>query len=67
MVASGLRGLAALGLDMPERPSEEMMVRAVAEVDELLRGRSIGDLLNAPPATDERAKASPTTPLLAPD
>lgn len=57
MVASGLRGLAALGLDIPADPSKEMLDKAVAEVNELLGQRSIADLLNNPPATDERAKA----------
>jgi hypothetical protein len=57
MVASGLRGLAALGLEIPADPSKEMLDKAVAEVNELLGKRPISDLLHSPPATDERAKA----------
>jgi hypothetical protein len=57
MVASGLRGLAALGLKIPIDPSRDMLDEAVAEVNELLRYRPIMDLINNPLATDERAKA----------
>ncbi len=63
MVASGLCGLAALGLEIPADPSKEMLDKAVAEVNELLGDRPISDLLHSPPATDERAKvcSSPTS------
>jgi hypothetical protein len=56
MVTSGLRGLAALGLVIPADPSDDMVAQAVAEVYRLLDNRSIRDLLNDAPATDERAK-----------
>jgi hypothetical protein len=55
MIAYGLQGLAALGLDMPADPDTEMVQQALKEVDQLLAGRRIADLLNSPPATDERA------------
>ncbi len=63
MVASGLRGLAALGLEIPADPSKEMLDKAVAEVNELLGERPISDLLHSPPATDERAKVNPQPPI----
>jgi predicted ATPase len=63
MVASGLRGLAALGLEIPADPSKEMLDKAVAEVNELLGERPISDLLHSPPATDERAKACSPPPV----
>jgi hypothetical protein len=56
MVASGLRGLASLGLDIPANPSDDVVEQAVAEVYRLLSDRPIRDLLNDAPATDERAK-----------
>jgi hypothetical protein len=55
MISYGLQGLAALGLDLPADPDDEMVQRALKEVDQLLANRQISDLLDDPPATDERA------------
>lgn len=55
MISYGLQGLAALGLDLPADPDNEMVQRALKEVDQLLANRQISDLLDDPPATDERA------------
>jgi predicted ATPase len=57
MILYGLQGLAALGLDMPEDPDPDTVQQSIAEVNELLANRRIGDLLNDSPATDERAVA----------
>ncbi len=66
MISYGLQGLAALGLDLPADPDDEMVQRALKEVDQLLANRQISDLLDDPPATDERAmvRANPGRPRL---
>ncbi len=66
MISYGLQGLAALGLDLPADPDDEMVQRALKEVDQLLANRQISDLLDDPPATDERAivRANPVIPHL---
>lgn len=56
MIRYGLQGLAALGLEMPENPDDDMIAQAMDEVKQALKGRSVRDLLQNPPATDERAQ-----------
>jgi hypothetical protein len=54
MMMSGLRGLAALGLDLPPNSSDEMVDRMVDEVNQLLVRKPISELLNNRAATDDR-------------
>ncbi len=54
MMTSGLRGLAALGLDLPPNSCDEVVDQMVDEVNQLLVQKPISELVNNRAATDDR-------------
>ncbi|KAH2810687.1 hypothetical protein KXV85_005488, partial [Aspergillus fumigatus] len=56
--ATALSGLRLLGVDLPSQPSQQQLAAAYEAVKQGLKGRSIGDIVDLPLATNPRIEAA---------